>query len=654
MSLGHKYSDTMTGQVQEEDSVSRNGTVADNPLAEETAIQEKSDVFLNETLDKKSGPGLSTGENQMALNEVNGNIDDCTNAKLNIHSKVGLSAGKETKENIQVQYVLSNEPLDNQTSAGLTTDGENRVAMKNIPLQETNQVQGGTDAYVSDNLAIPFNASLSTGLETNMNNRVQHVASQENLGKIVPLKEETSQAHNGYDVPACDILELHSSVTLSMGKETNIAAEKSGENISQLEEGYKGISSDTMDDHVWSRTDHEDEVGEASSPTPAEVHLTASEMREREIARTRTTEEEMKKQRINIQQLYAEGHREDYHYEPWEQPDFRIHALVDKYGFIFNKGLPDMTRTEVKINNKTREREVKWTCMLGKWNKWSDSERFPKNYAKLRKRVYKGVPDSMRGTLWRNCLKVETVKKEGLYEECKGRISESNDIIQIDLDINRTFRDHIMFKNRFCIKQQQLFNILVSYSIHNPDIGYCQGMAGIVAILLMYMDEEDAFWGLEILFKDPRYDMHNLYLPGFPRLIEQWSAYDNYLKILEPKLSKHFDDENVFTSAYASKWFLQCFMDKIPFGVVLRLWDCFLFDGYSVVMAAAVSIILTNKRRLMKSDFEKILNFLSNEMSGSPVDTNAFLRNTDKQMTVLKRVDKKHKATGAKKLPTET
>ena len=84
----------------------------------------------------------------------------------------------------------------------------------------------------------------------------------------------------------------------------------------------------------------------------------------------------------------------------------------------------------------------------------------------------------------------------------------SPDIRQIDLDVNRTYRDHRMFRERYGLKQQELFNILGAYSVYNIDIGYCQGMSQIAALLLMYLTEEDAFWALSVLVSDKKYSMH--------------------------------------------------------------------------------------------------------------------------------------------------
>ena len=49
----------------------------------------------------------------------------------------------------------------------------------------------------------------------------------------------------------------------------------------------------------------------------------------------------------------------------------------------------------------------------------------------------------------------------------------SPDLRQIDLDVNRTYRDHLMFRERYGLKQQALFHILGAYSVYNSEIGTC-------------------------------------------------------------------------------------------------------------------------------------------------------------------------------------
>jgi hypothetical protein len=66
----------------------------------------------------------------------------------------------------------------------------------------------------------------------------------------------------------------------------------------------------------------------------------------------------------------------------------------------------------------------------------------------------------------------------------------------------------VSFRDRYGIQQKNLFHVLGAYSMYNQEIGYCQGMSQIAALLLMYMEEEEAFWALSALMADRRYAMH--------------------------------------------------------------------------------------------------------------------------------------------------
>ena len=64
---------------------------------------------------------------------------------------------------------------------------------------------------------------------------------------------------------------------------------------------------------------------------------------------------------------------------------------------------------------------------------------------------------------------------------------------QIDLDLKRTFPyEKECMKDEFLLKMR---NILLSYSIRNITVGYCQGMNFLVARLLLVIEnEEEVFW----------------------------------------------------------------------------------------------------------------------------------------------------------------
>ena len=74
-----------------------------------------------------------------------------------------------------------------------------------------------------------------------------------------------------------------------------------------------------------------------------------------------------------------------------------------------------------------------------------------------------------------------------------------------------------MFRERYNGRQRALFHVLAAYSMYNTEVGYCQGMSQIAAILLMYLnEEEDVFWALSQLMAHPKYAMHgNSFLLNF-------------------------------------------------------------------------------------------------------------------------------------------
>ncbi|KFO34493.1 USP6 N-terminal-like protein [Fukomys damarensis] len=208
-------------------------------------------------------------------------------------------------------------------------------------------------------------------------------------------------------------------------------------------------------------------------------------------------------ERAEIVAKYDRG-REGAEIEPWEDADYLVYKVTDRFGFLHEEELPYHNAAMERQKHLEIERTTKWLKMLKGWEKYKNTEKF-------HRRIYKGIPLQLRGEVWALLLEIPKMKEEtrDLYNKLKHRARGcSPDIRQIDLDVNRTFRDHIMFRDRYGVKQQSLFHVLAAYSIYNTEVGYCQGMSQITALLLMYMNEEDAFWALVKLFSGPKHAMH--------------------------------------------------------------------------------------------------------------------------------------------------
>lgn len=327
-------------------------------------------------------------------------------------------------------------------------------------------------------------------------------------------------------------------------------------------------------------------------------------------------------ERADIVEKYDKGREEGAKIDPWEDPQFEVYAVTDRYGFIHNKALPKMTdAAEAKAKQVEAERTTKWVKMIKSWKKYFPSE-------KLSRRVYKGIPDRLRGDIWARLLGVHIVKLEqdGVYNKMKARArSISPHIRQIDLDVNRTYRNHIMFRDRYGVKQQALFHVLAAYSMYNTEVGYCQGMSEIAALLLMYLNEEDAFWALSQLFTDKRHgmhgksqtaihQMHGFFIPKFPKLLRFQEHHEAVLKKFLPKIRRHLEREGIDAGLYTIKWFLQCFLDRLPFTLTLRIWDIYMLEGEKILTGMSYNIIKLHRRKIRKQKMDTLLSFFQTDL----------------------------------------
>ncbi|KAF3705254.1 USP6 N-terminal-like protein Related to the N-terminus of tre [Channa argus] len=321
--------------------------------------------------------------------------------------------------------------------------------------------------------------------------------------------------------------------------------------------------------------------------------------------------------------------------EPYGDNEFQLYKVIDRFGFVHKHELPSYDLVEEKQKHMEVERTSKWLKMLKSWDKYKNSD-------KLARRIYKGIPLQLRGQVWCLLLDIPKVKEEkkDFYEKLKARARGlSPDVRQIDLDVNRTYRDHIMFMHRYDVKQQALFHVLTAYSMYNTEVGYCQGMSQITALLLIYMNEEDAFWALVKLLSGQKHAMHGFFVPGFPKLMRFQEHHDRILKKMMPKLKRHLDEIEVFASLYTMKWFFQCFLDRTPFTLTLRIWDIYILEGERVLPAMSYTILKLHKKHLMKLSMEEMVDFLQVNLSKNFLyEDDAVIEHLQTSMSELRRV----------------
>jgi len=201
--------------------------------------------------------------------------------------------------------------------------------------------------------------------------------------------------------------------------------------------------------------------------------------------------------------------------------------------------------------------------------------------------------------------------------ENNGHSSEEvKNVRQILLDIPRTCDEkNFMFDHSKDQAKQSMFHILYSLSKYYPSVGYCQGMSYICAELLSVMEtEEDSF--LMFLTLMDRYELHQLYLPGFPKLQQIRFVFDRLFKKRDQRLFLHLERLGVTSDLYLTKWYLSLFCVSFPQEFVLRLWDAFLFKGWIVMHQLVFSMLNFFRRDLLACrDMDRAIDIIHNDLS---------------------------------------
>uniref|UniRef100_A0ABM0MLF5 Rab GTPase-activating protein 1-like n=1 Tax=Saccoglossus kowalevskii TaxID=10224 RepID=A0ABM0MLF5_SACKO len=163
-----------------------------------------------------------------------------------------------------------------------------------------------------------------------------------------------------------------------------------------------------------------------------------------------------------------------------------------------------------------------WGDALAKWR--TNMNNKPKQITSLAR---KGIPEALRGEVWQ--LLSGCHDNEDLMEHYRVLIARDSPAEKvIERDINRTFPAHDFFKEAGGLGQDALYKISKAYSVYDEEVGYCQGLSFLAAVLLLHMPEEQAFavlvkimyeYGLRDLFRND-FDMLHTKFYILERLLE--------------------------------------------------------------------------------------------------------------------------------------
>ena len=149
-----------------------------------------------------------------------------------------------------------------------------------------------------------------------------------------------------------------------------------------------------------------------------------------------------------------------------------------------------------------------------------------------------------------------------------------------------------------------LRNILTAYAAHDPETGYVQSMNFQAAFLVLAgLDEEDAFWCLVALVTKivPGYFSEGMAAAKldqrvFSRLVHQHlPAVGLHLETIAP--------DNIVPAIISSQWLLTLFVDVLPAGATMRVWDrVFETETRAPLFACALALLQPAAEAILNCD----------------------------------------------------
>lgn len=296
---------------------------------------------------------------------------------------------------------------------------------------------------------------------------------------------------------------------------------------------------------------------------------------------------------------------------------------------------------------------------LNAWKAWEDYFReFGEGFAMLRTPRFThlietfGIPDQLRGVLWQFCsgstylryllegqnyyaslLKQQQQQTEngGNSNNPYGITGESLVADEIEKDLHRSLPEHSFYQTEAGINT--LRRVLLAYSVHNREIGYCQAMNIIAALLLLYLSEEATFYLLCMLCEVLMPRAYNKAMVG--AIIDQ-NVFEALLQERLPDLYKHFQTKNVPVPAVTMGWFICLFISYLPFHAALRIMDSFFVHGVTVLYKAALTIMYIYRPRLLaQKDGYMVASMLkTNELDITAEDLFLIMHREFKDVTV--------------------
>jgi hypothetical protein len=137
-------------------------------------------------------------------------------------------------------------------------------------------------------------------------------------------------------------------------------------------------------------------------------------------------------------------------------------------------------------------------------------------------------------------------------------------------------------------------------AIHNPRVGYCQGMSYLAASLLLYLPPASSFAVLRYFLEEKGLDEY--YHPSMSGLLADGKIFQRMVKIQLPQLASHLSNNGIDSLLYVTPWFLSFFTGLTRWSAALLFMDMFFAEGKPALFRFALCILIQMESRILSSN----------------------------------------------------
>ncbi|NXF45623.1 TBC12 protein, partial [Oceanites oceanicus] len=178
----------------------------------------------------------------------------------------------------------------------------------------------------------------------------------------------------------------------------------------------------------------------------------------------------------------------------------------------------------------------------------------------------------------------------------------------IKLDISRTFPSLYIFQKGGPY-HDLLHSVLGAYTCYRPDVGYVQGMSFIAAVLILNLEEADAFIAFANLLNKPC--QLAFFRVDHSMMLKYFAAFEVFFEENLPKLFLHFKSYSLTPDIYLIDWIFTLYSKSLPLDLACRVWDVFCRDGEEFLFRTGLGILRLYEDILLQMDFIHIAQFLT-------------------------------------------